>query len=58
MRRGRLALVLVLAVLPALFLAPFEVGAVRIAWVSFAWWYGGAVAPLLAFVLTLCCLSK
>ena len=58
MRRGRLGLVLILAVLPALFFAPFEVGAVRIAGVSLAWWYGGAVAPLLAFVLTLACLSK
>ena len=57
-RGGRLALVLILAALPALFLAPFEAGAVRIAGVSLAWWYGGAVAPLLAFVLTLACLSK
>lgn len=49
---------LILAALPALFLAPFEAGAVRIAGVSLAWWYGGAVAPLLAFVLTLACLSE
>ncbi len=58
MRRGLLALVLILAALPALFLAPFDVGAVRIAGMSLAWWYGGAVAPLLAFLLTLACLSK
>ena len=58
MRRGLLALVLILAALPALFLAPLDVGAVRIAGVSLAWWYGGAAAPLLAVLLTLACLSK
>jgi len=44
---------LILAGLPALFLAPLELGAIRIAGVSLAWWYGGVLAPLLAFVLTL-----
>ncbi len=58
MRRGLLALVLILAALPALFLAPLDVGTVRIAGMSLAWWYGGAVAPLLAILLTLACLSK
>lgn len=58
MRRGLLALVLILAALPALFLAPLDAGTVRIAGVSLAWWYGGAVAPLLAVLLTLACLSK
>lgn len=58
MRRGLLGLLLILAALPALSLAPFELGAVRIAGVSLAWWYGGAVAPLLAVLLTLACLSK
>ena len=58
MRRGPLALLLILVALPALFLAPFDLGAVRIAGVSLAWWYGGAVAPLLALVLTLACLPR
>ena len=58
MNRGLLALLLVLAALPALFLAPFDLAAGRIAGVSLAWWYGGAVAPLLAFVLTLACLPR
>ena len=58
MKRGLLGLLLILAALPALSLAPFELGAVRIAGVSLAWWYGGAVAPLLAVLLTLACLSK
>ncbi|MBI2155058.1 MAG: hypothetical protein HYV92_12475 [Candidatus Rokubacteria bacterium] len=58
MRRGLLGLLLILAALPALSLAPFELGAVRIAGVSLAWWYGGVVAPLLAVLLTLACLSK
>lgn len=56
MRRGLLGLLLILAGLPALFLAPLDAGAVRIAGVSLAWWYGGLLAPLLAFVLTLACL--
>ena len=58
MRRGPLALLLILAALPALFLAPFDLGAARIAGVSLAWWYGGAVGPLLAFLLTLVCLPR
>lgn len=58
MRPGLLGLLLILLALPALFLAPLEVGAVRIAGVSLAWWFGGAVAPLLAVVLTLACLSR
>lgn len=53
MSRGLLGLLLILAGLPALVLAPLELGAVRIAGVSLGWWYGGVVAPLLAFVLTL-----
>jgi len=52
-RRGLFGLLLILAGLPALFLAPLELGAIRIAGVSLAWWYGGVLAPLLAFVLTL-----
>ena len=58
MNRGLFALLLILAALPALFLAPFDLGAVRIAGVSLAWWYGGAVGPLLAFLLTLVCLPR
>ncbi len=58
MRRGPLALLLILVALPALFLAPFDLGAVRIAGVSLAWWYGGAVAPLLAFLLTVARLPR
>lgn len=56
MRRGPLALLLILVALPALFLAPFDLGSVRIAGVSLAWWYGGAAGPLLGFLLTLACL--
>lgn len=52
-----LGLVLILIGLPALFLAPLDLGAVRIAGVSLAWWYGGVLAPLLAFVLTLAALG-
>ena len=57
MRRGRFGLLLILAGLPALFLAPLELGAIRIAGVSLAWWYGGVLAPLLVFVLTLASLG-
>jgi hypothetical protein len=49
---------LILAALPALFLAPLDLGAARIAGVSLAWWYGGAAGPLLAFLLTLARLPR
>lgn len=42
-----------LAGLAFLALGPFDVGAVRVAGVSLLWWYGGAVAPVAAAVLTL-----
>ena len=58
MNRSLFALLLILAALPALFLAPFDLGAVRIAGVSLAWWYGGAVGPLLAFLLTVARLPR
>ena len=57
MRRGLFGLLFILAGLPALFLAPLELGAIRIAGVSLAWWYGGVLAPLLVFVLTLASLG-
>jgi len=56
--RSLFALLLILAVLPALFLAPFDLGVVRIAGVSLAWWYGGAVGPFLAFLLTVARLPR
>lgn len=49
---GRL-LGLVLAGLAFLALGPFDVGAVRVAGVSLLWWYGGAVAPVAAALVTL-----
>jgi len=45
---GVVALVLILAILPALFLAPLEPGAIRVAGVGLAWWYGGIAGELLA----------
>lgn len=58
MNRGLLGLSVILAGLPALVLAPLDLGAVRVAGVSLAWWYGGVAAPLLAFVVTLACLGS
>jgi hypothetical protein len=52
-RRFGLALGLVLAGLALLVAGPFDLGAVRVAGVSLLWWYGGAVAPVLAALLTL-----
>lgn len=57
MRRGLLGLLLILAGLAALLFAPFQLGAVRVAGVGLAWWYGGAIAPLLAWLLTVGCLG-
>lgn len=53
MAGGQLGVVLILAGLPALLLAPPDLGAIRVAGVSLAWWYGGVVAPVLALVLAL-----
>ena len=50
---GVVALLIILAVLPALLLAPLEPGAIRVAGVGLAWWYGGIVGELLALVLAL-----
>lgn len=58
MSRGLLGLVLILVGLLALFVAPLGVGAIRIADVSVAWWYGGVVAPLLAILVTLARLPR
>ena len=44
---------IILAVLPALLLAPLEPGTIRVAGVGLAWWYGGIVGELLALVLAL-----
>jgi hypothetical protein len=52
-RRFGLALGLLLAGLALLVAGPFDLGAVRVAGVSLLWWYGGAVAPVLAALLTL-----
>jgi len=52
-RRFGLALGLLLAGLALLAVGPFDLGAVRVAGVSLLWWYGGAVAPVLAALLTL-----
>ena len=57
MNRGLIGLLLILAGLPALFLAPLELGAIRVAGVSLAWWYGGLLAPIVAFVVTLAALG-
>lgn len=43
-------LLIILAVLPVLFLAPLEPGAIRVSSVGLAWWYGGIVGELLALI--------
>ena len=45
------ALLIVLAVLPVLLLAPLGLGSIRAGGVGLAWWYGGAVGELLALGL-------
>ena len=46
-----LALLIILAVLLVLHLAPLGLGSVRVGGVGVAWWYGGAVGELLALAL-------
>ena len=50
---GVVVLLIILAVLPALLLTPLEPGAVRVAGVGLAWWYGGIVGELLALLVAL-----
>ena len=45
------ALLIILAGLLFLLLGPLELGAVRVAGVGLAWWYGGVVGELLALAL-------
>lgn len=47
------ALLIILAVLPVLLLAPLGPGSVRLGGVGLAWWYGGAVGELLALALAI-----
>jgi hypothetical protein len=56
--RGQLALLLLLAGLPLLFLAPLGWGGVRLGGVGFAWWYGAVAAPLLAVLVTVLSLRR
>lgn len=44
---GLSGLLLILGGLPCLLLAPGEIGSIRGAGVSLAWWYGGVVGELL-----------
>lgn len=53
LRTGAVILLAILAGLPALLLAPLELGAVRVAGAALAWWYGGVVGELLALAATL-----
>lgn len=50
-------MLVLLALYPFLLLPPLRLGDVRVGQVSIAWWYGGALAPLLAVLLTLWCLK-
>jgi hypothetical protein len=51
------ALLIILAGLPLLLLVPLELGAIRLAGVGLAWWYGGVVGELLALVVALACVK-
>jgi hypothetical protein len=52
-KMGVVALLIILAGLPFLLLAPVELGAVRAAGVGLAWWYGGVMGELLALALAI-----
>jgi hypothetical protein len=48
---GAVVLVLLVAALPVLWLAPASPGAVRVGGVSIEWWYGGLLAPVAGWAL-------
>lgn len=54
---GASGLLLVLAGMLVLLLSPGELGAIRGAGVSLAWWYGGVVGELLGLAVTLLALK-
>ena len=56
LRLARLTLVVLLAGLVFLATEPFHLAAIRVRGVSLLWWYGGALAPLCAALITLAAL--
>ena len=44
-------LLLLLVAFPVIAVLPNQVGAVRLAGLSLLWWYGGVIAPLLAWLI-------
>jgi hypothetical protein len=48
---GVVLLVLLLAAFPAIAALPDQIAAIRLAGLSVLWWYGGAVAPVLAWLI-------
>ncbi len=46
-----LLLLLVLVVFPVIAGLPNQVGAIRLAGLSLLWWYGGVIAPVLAWFI-------
>jgi hypothetical protein len=57
-RRAIGALLVLLAVVPLLALAPSAPGAVRLAGISVLWWYTGLIAPLAATAITVAILWR
>ena len=46
-----LLLLLVLVVFPVIAALPNQVAAIRLAGLSLLWWYGGVIAPVLAWLI-------
>jgi hypothetical protein len=55
--KGVLLLLVLLAGSPLIACLPDQVGAIRLAGLSLLWWYGGAIAPILAVVIAVPWLS-
>ena len=53
--RGIAALLLlaVLATFPVIAALPHQIGAIRLAGLSLLWWYGGVIAPVLAWFIAM-----
>ena len=52
-----LLLLLVLVVFPVIAGLPNQVAAIRLAGLSLLWWYGGVIAPVLAWFIAVAWLS-
>ncbi len=56
--KAALLLLLLLVVFPVIAALPNQVAAIRMAGLSLLWWYGGVIAPVLAWLVAVTWLAE